>query len=213
MLKRIVYNDRESWLAGRGKSIGASEAAAAIGMSPFESPYELWARKTGRVPAKDLSGNSAVERGNRIEPAMRTMFQAEHPGMKVEYHQFDILFQKERPWITATLDGELTDENGRKGILEIKTSSVGKKTQWDAWRDAIPTHYMCQVCQQLYVTGWDFVALYAKLTKLNGDSELREYRIERSEHEEDIRWLVSEIDKFWKLVESGTPPQIMLPNL
>lgn len=213
MLKRIVYNDRENWLAGREKSIGASEAAAAIGMSPFESPYELWARKTGRVPAKDLSGNSAVEYGNRIEPIARAMFQAEHPEMKVEYHQFDILFQKERPWITATLDGELTDENGRKGILEIKTSSVGKKTQWDAWRDAIPTHYMCQVCHQLYATGWDFVVLYAKLKKLNGDSELREYRIERSEHEEDIRWLVSEIDKFWKLVESGTPPPNMIPKL
>ena len=214
MLKRIVYNDRESWLAGRGKSIGASEAAAAIGMSPFESPYELWARKTGRVPAKDLSGNSAVEYGNRLEPALRTLFQAEHPEFELDYHQFDVLYQHERPWMTATLDGELIDvEDGTKGILEIKTSSVSKKAQWDAWRDAIPTHYMCQVCQQLYVTGWDFVVLYAKLKKLNGDSELREYRIERREHEEDIRWLVSEIDKFWELVKTGTPPPITLPNL
>ena len=213
MLERKAYSNREEWLSGRTASIGASEAAAAIGLSPFETQYELWERKTGQRESKDLSGNAAVEYGNRLEPVCRAMFQAEHPELTVEYHQFDVLYQSERPWITATLDGELTDENGRKGILEIKTSSVGKKTQWDAWRDAIPTHYMCQVCQQLYVTGWDYAYLYAKLLKLNGDSELRTYRIERGEHEEDIRWLVSEIDKFWKLVETRTPPPTILKAL
>lgn len=213
MLERKTFRNREEWLAGRTAGIGASEAAATVGLSPFESAYELWERKTGQKPDKDLTGNPVIEYGNRLEPIVRSMFQAEHPELKVDYHQFDILYQTERPWITATLDGELTDENGRKGVLEIKTNSVGKKAQWDAWKDAIPVHYLCQVCQQLYVTGWDYAYLYAKLKKLNGDSELREYRIERSEHEEDIRWLVSEIDKFWEPVKSGTPPPIMLPNL
>ena len=213
MLERKAYSNREEWLSGRTASIGASEAAAAIGLSPFETQHELWERKTGQRESKDLSGNAAVEYGNRLEPCLRSMFQAEHPELTVEYHQFDVLYQSERPWMTATLDGELTDEQGRKGILEIKTSSIGKKAQWDAWRDAIPMHYLSQVCQQLYVTGWDYAYLYAKLLKLNGDSELRTYRIERGEHEEDIRWLVSEIDKFWKLVETRTPPPTILKAL
>ena len=209
MLQRKVYEDRASWLAGRSVSIGASEAAAVIGMSPFESQYELWERKTGIKPPKDLSGSAVIEYGNRLEPALRTMFQAEHPELKVEYHQFDVLYQSERPWMTATLDGELTDADGRKGILEIKTSSVGKKTQWDAWRDAIPTHYMCQVCHQLLVTGWDYAYLYAKLVKLNGDSEIRTYLIKAEEHKEDMEWLLSQETKFWNeyILQQKAPPK------
>lgn len=213
MLRRKVFNSREEWLAGRTSGIGASEAAAAICMSPFESQYDLWLRKTGQKGDKDLSGNAAVEYGNRLEGPLRNLFQAEHPELLVEYHQFDVLYQEERPWITATLDGELTDADGRKGILEIKTSAISRASQWAKWKDAIPTNYFCQCLQQLYVTGWDFVCLYAKLTKPNLDSELRTYRIERSEHEEDIRWLVSELDKFWEKVKSGTPPTPVLPSL
>lgn len=212
MLKRIVYNDRESWLAGRGKSIGASEAAAAIGMSPFESPYELWARKTGRIPAKDLSGNSAVEYGNRLEPILRAMFQAEHPEFELDYHQFDVLYQHERPWMTATLDGELIDvEDGTKGILEIKTANVGRKSQWEKWHDAIPIGYLAQVLHQLLVTGWDFVILYAKLIKLNGDSELRTYRFDAADRKEDMQWLLEQETAFWENhILADVPPAVKL---
>lgn len=214
MLKRKVFEDRESWLAGRGASIGASEAAAVIGMSPFESQYELWERKTGIKPPKDLSGNAVIEYGVRLEPALRTMFQAEHPELTVEYHQFDVLYQSERPWMTATLDGELTDADGRKGILEIKTSSVGKKSQYDKWRDAVPINYLAQTMHQMLVTGWDYVYLYAQLVKLNGDSEIRTYLIKAEEHKEDMEWLLSQETKFWQefIMPRKAPPNV-LPSL
>lgn len=214
MLQRKVYEDRASWLAGRSVSIGASEAAAVIGMSPFESQYELWERKTGIKPPKDLSGSAVIEYGNRLEPALRTMFQAEHPELKVEYHQFDVLYQSERPWMTATLDGELTDENGKKYVLEIKTSQVGKKTQYDKWHDKIPEVYFCQCLHQLLVTGWQGVYLYAKLVKLNGDSELRTYYISAEEHKEDMEWLLSQETKFWNeyILQKKAPPNV-LPSL
>lgn len=141
------------------------------------------------------------------------MFQAEHPELELDYHQFDVLYQDSRPWMTATLDGELTDAEGRRYVLEIKTANVGKASQWEKWKDAVPMNYLAQAIAQMAVTGWDGVYLYAKLLKLNGDSELRLYKIERGEHEEDIRWLVSEIDNFWKLVETRTPPPNILPAL
>lgn len=214
MLQRKVFNNREDWLAGRMNGIGASEAAAVVGMSPFETTYELWERKTGRRRDKDLSGSAVVEYGNRIEPAMRTMFQAEHPEFTVEYHQFDVLYQSDRPWMTATLDGELIDESGRRGVLEIKTAQVGKKAQWEKWKDAIPSYYMCQVCQQLLVTGWEYAYLYAKLVKLNGDSELRTYYISAEEHKEDMNWLLQEETKFWNeyILQQKAPPNV-LPSL
>ena len=106
---RKRYPNREKWLEGRHGGIGASECAAVLGISPFQSNVDVWAEKTGRVTAKDLSGNEAVAYGVRMESAMRCMFAAEHPEIALEYHQYDILFQSDLPWITATLDGELTE--------------------------------------------------------------------------------------------------------
>lgn len=214
MLHRKIFNSREEWLAGRTNGIGASEAAAAIGMSPYETQYELWERKTGQRESKDLSGNAAVEYGNRMEPAMRAMFQAEHPELELAYYQYDILFQWDRPWMTATLDGELTSDGGKCGILEIKTAQVGKAVQWERWKNAVPQNYFIQVLHQLIVTGWDYVYLYAKLVKLDGDSELRTYFFSAEQHKEEMEWLLSQEKKFWEeyVLQRKAPPNI-LPSL
>ena len=174
----------------------------------------MWERKVGIRPPKDLTGNPVVEYGNRLEPALRTMFQAEHPELQLDYHQFDVLFQDSRPWMTATLDGELTDAEGRRGVLEIKTAQVGKKSQWEKWHDAIPIQYLAQVYHQLLVTGWDFVYLYAKLVKLNGDSELRTYYFSAEERKEDMEWLLREEYQFWNgYIATQMPPPTTLPVL
>ena len=39
---------REEWLRVRKQGIGASDAAAAVGLNPYQSPLELWMVKTGR---------------------------------------------------------------------------------------------------------------------------------------------------------------------
>jgi predicted phage-related endonuclease len=39
---------RDEWLTVRKKGIGGSDAAAAIGLNPYQSPLELWMIKTGR---------------------------------------------------------------------------------------------------------------------------------------------------------------------
>ena len=39
---------REDWLEMRKSGIGGSDAAAAVGLSPYQSMLELWLTKTGR---------------------------------------------------------------------------------------------------------------------------------------------------------------------
>ena len=126
-LVRLTFPDRAQWLAGRHRGIGGSEAAAAIGRSPWKTALTLWKEKTGAQAAPDLSGNEAVELGRRMEPAIRDFFMAQYPGYELYYGAYDILYQSDRPWLFATLDGELTEtDTGRKGILEIKTSTVSR---------------------------------------------------------------------------------------
>ncbi|HMY01400.1 MAG TPA: YqaJ viral recombinase family protein, partial [Agitococcus sp.] len=39
---------RSEWLAVRKQGIGGSDAAAAVGLNPYQSQLELWMIKTGR---------------------------------------------------------------------------------------------------------------------------------------------------------------------
>ena len=211
MQKRIECNSREDWLATRSIGIGASEAAAAVGQSPWQTPIELWQLKSGIIAPKDLSGNDAVEQGNRMEPVLRDFYMATHREYTLDYHPFDIIFQEELPWLFATLDGELTDENGRCGILEIKTATPNGKAGWGKWSEGkLPQNYYIQTLHQMLATGYEFVRLFAALYSMNGDITLREYEIERADSEEDMAWLLDQEKAFWAKVKNGIMPSMPL---
>lgn len=238
-LQRISYQDRESWLEGRAaQGIGASEAASICGFSHWVSSTELWQIKTGQKARKDISSKDYVERGHTMEEAIRDFFTATHPQYTLEYHPFDLLFQSERPWLFATLDGELMQpgwepapENAkiarissegtaevqpytgkiptlRRGILEIKTATPNGKSGWEEWNGKIPDQYYAQILHQLAATGYDFAILFAALYGRDGDITLREYAFERSEKEADILWLLQKETSFWLCVETGTIPAL-----
>ena len=210
-LERICPTNREEWLAARQiQGIGASEAAAIVGLSPWMSKNELWYIKTGKKIAKDLSGNAAVEQGIRMEGAIRTVFAARHPEFQVEHHAYDILYQTERPWLFATLDGEITesfaDSSVKKYPLEIKTSTPRGKADWDKWSDGIiPDNYYIQILHQMLATGWDGAYLTAFLYGKE-DITIREYEFWRKDCEADLNWLLKEETAFQESIVSGQKP-------
>lgn len=210
-LERIRLTNREEWLAARQiQGIGASEAAAIVGLSPWMSKNELWYIKTGKKIAKDLSGNAAVEQGIRMEGAIRTVFAARHPEFQVEHHAYDILYQTERLWLFATLDGEITesfaDSSVKKYPLEIKTSTPRGKADWDKWSDGkIPDNYYIQILHQMLATGWEKAYLTAFLYGKE-DIIIREYDFLRKDCEADLDWLLKEETEFYKSVVSGQKP-------
>ena len=213
MLERIECKDREEWLSMRVKSLGASEVAAAVGISPFKTPLRLWEEKMGRKPLPDLSGNPAVMFGTRAEEHLRGLYLAEHPEMEGDYHPFDILFQRERPWMTCTLDCELINTTtDTKGILEIKTAETAKKAQLEKWDGKVPAYYFAQLLHQQIVCGdeYKFSVLYAKLKMLNGNSSLREYEFSREDLAADREWLLTEAERFWWYVTNDQMPPVTL---
>lgn len=214
MLKRLELTDRESWLRERVHGLGASDASAAVGLNPWRSNIDLWKEKTGRLIPEDISDAERIIYGNKLEPILREMFKAEHPEYTVDYDPYGMLFQEERPWLRATLDGELTEtETGRKGVLEIKTATCTKRTQWEEWHKQMPQHYYIQCLSQLLATGYGFVRLYAKIAGADGNSSLRCYEIERGEVGEDLEWLTEKLERFWKFVETDEEPTRILPEI
>lgn len=213
MLKRLHFESRETWLAGRqAQGIGGSEAAAIVGMSPWMTPLDLWKNKLGVVNPKDLSGNAAVEQGVKWEPILRDLFAATHPEFEMWHHPYDILCQEERPWLFATLDGELLNEDGKYGVLEIKTATPNGKAGWEKWNNGrMPDNYYCQVLHELLATGYDYVRLFACLFSLDGSYTIKTYEIERSDAEEDMEWLLEQEQAFYKKnILGGVMPSMPL---
>ena len=214
----------EEWLQLRLKGIGGSEAAAVIGQSPWCSNVELWKRKTGRAESPDISNNEAVQYGHDAEPLLRGLFAIDYAHkFKTEYlGEFDMVHHPKHHYIFATLDGRLEElETGRKGVLEIKTTSIVRSMQKEKWwhdgKPCIPQQYFVQVLHQLLATGFDFAVLHAQLKYDYGDdienvrSERRTYLIERSDHLDDLEYLREKEVTFWEqyVLKDICPPQIL----
>ena len=131
------------WLAYRLAKFNASESATVLGVSPWQTPYQLWLQKTGR--SEGGKANQAMLRGTELEPAARAAYE-EHTGLVMQ----PLVLEAGR--YSASLDGMTLDGDL---VLEIKCPLRG--TRSDLWQDvaagAVPEHYLVQVQHQLMVSG------------------------------------------------------------
>jgi putative phage-type endonuclease len=208
--------NHDEWIKARINGIGASEAAAVVGMSPYKSNTELWEEKTGRRVAEDISDKPYVQYGKEAEKHLRALFALDFPQYQVDYDEFGMIRNNpDCSFAFATLDGALT-ENKRHGVLEIKTTEIMRAGQWEEWNNRIPQHYYIQVIHQLLATGYDFAILKAQI-KYQKDGQpavaIRHYPIERSEVEGDIKWLAEREKVFWNCVINDIRPALILPEI
>lgn len=206
---------REAWLEARRRGIGGSDAGAVIGANKYRSNVDVWKEKTGLIVPEDVGDKPAVKFGKEAEQHIRALFALERPEMSVEYHEFYMYLNDKYPFLYATLDGELTDDSGRRGILEIKTATIQNAAGWSEWVDGIPQSYYAQVLHQLAATGWDFVILFAYLrTPYSGNvARFIERRIERADVADDITYLIAQEAEFWQAVETRQRPPLKLPEI
>lgn len=212
-LERIKPATHEEWLKARAmQGIGGSEAAIVCDISPWKSASTLWLEKAGRKTVPEIKGNEAIDLGTALEPAIRAVFSAKHPEIQVSYNQYDLLYQTERPWLFATLDGELTKQDGRQGILEIKTSTIMRKADSVKWENGnIPQYYLCQCCHQLLATGWDFVYLAAFLMNPERDKcSYVEYELERTDLTGSLDYILRQEERFMENLRNGRLPPATL---
>lgn len=210
------FHNEQEWLSGRLNGIGGSDASAVVGMNPYKTNIELFEEKTVRRVPEDISNKPYVIYGKKAEGYIRELFRLDYPEYQVEHHEFRILQSLSHPFMQASLDGELTDQEGRRGILEIKTTNILQSMQYEKWKDRIPDNYYIQVLHYLLVTGYEFVVLRAHLVSEWGRDKrttVKHYFIEREEVREDLDMLLEEEKKFWAYVESGRKPPLILPGI
>jgi putative phage-type endonuclease len=207
----------DSWLNVRKQGIGSSDAAAAVGLNPYQSMLELWMVKTGRdgnMPKPEPDDESSpMYWGKILEPIVAQHY-SKRTGHKVR--RINAVLQHPDPdksWMLANLDyvvvagGQADRENQHKTsqdnpsqpvhILECKTAGEhGARL----WKHGVPEYIQCQVQHQLAVTGKQA----ADVCVLVCGQEIRIYRIERDD--ELIDRLIQLERRFWHYVETDTAP-------
>lgn len=214
-VKMLTFPNREEWLKARKNYIGGSDASAVVGMNPYKSNVDLWLEKTGQVIPEDISDKPYVKYGQEAEHHLRELFKLDFPEYQVFYEENNMFLNEKYPWGHYSADGWLIDKDGRKGILEIKTTEILQSMQKEKWNHQIPDNYYIQTLHGLLIMEADFVILKAQLkTVFDGVPYLqtRHYHIERAEVEEDIKYFAKEESNFWRYVEQKKQPPLKLPN-
>jgi len=199
-LRLVKTNElsRDDWLEVRKTGIGSSDAAAAVGLNPYQSPLELWLVKTGRdahLPKVDPNDDSSpMFWGTLLESFVAAAY-TKRTGNRVRKLNA-VLQHAEHPWMLANLDREVMGTPGVQ-ILECKTTGMnGQKL----WRDGVPEYIQLQVQHQLAVTGKQA----ADVAVLVCGNDFRTFRIQRDN--QMIASLIELERRFWHYVESDTPP-------
>lgn len=192
-------DERAEWLARRRMSVGASEVSAILGLSPWESPYSLWAKKVHGIEKDDQP--EWQEWGNRIEPLICDAY-SEQTGRKVVDHgRYAVRYSETCPHLSATLDREVLgrDQGDGPGCMDAKNVNAFKASDWE---DGAPLLYQVQVQAQMEVTGY----LWGSLACLLGGNTFRWCDVERNE--DFIAVMRRKVAEFWRLVETKTPPSV-----
>lgn len=218
MLIPKLFNSRDEWLEGRGVTIGGSDASSIVGMNPYKTNIELWEEKTGRKKPADISDKPYVKYGIEAEALLRELFKLDFPQYKVMYEENNMFNNPKYPLAHYSADGWLIDEDGRMGLLEIKTTNILQSQQKEKWNQRIPDNYYIQLLHGLMVTEASFAILKAQLkSEFNGEIYLqtKHYYIDALDPaiQADIEYLKHAEMAFFENLKEDIKPALLLPEI
>lgn len=216
MIKKHILKSNDAWLEIRKERIGGSDAACILGLNPYKSNVDLWEEKVGLREPENISEKSYVKYGTEAEKHLRELFKLDYPEYEVLYDENNLIINDQLPFAHASLDGELIDrKTNKKGILEIKTSTIFNSIGWDKWKNKIPDNYYIQCLHYLMVTEYDFVYLKAQLkSAINKDIvTTKHYFINKEDVLDDIKYLKEKEEEFYNLIINKKRPNLILPEI
>lgn len=197
IIAKTTAISHEQWLTARRKGVGGSDASAVCGLSRYGSPLDIWLQKTVRKPA--TPDNEAMQWGRLLEPIVREEF-ARRTVLNVKECPY-LMAHAAYPFMLANVDGIVTEKDGTKCVLEIKTT--GSFTTAKDIEDGLPVEWYCQV--QHYLAVCDLPKAYVAV--LIGGNKFQWQIVERDE--ETIRTIIALESHFWnEYVLKDVPPPV-----
>jgi len=184
----------EEWLAFRREHIGASDAAAVLGIDPWKGPQALLEEK---LSLRTVPSNPHMLRGKQLEEPARDVY-VRKTGYKVKPV---VIKSKEYPWMIASLDG--ITEDFKHGV-EIKCPSPGSFEK--ALAGIVPQNYMAQLQHQMACCGLDFIDYFCYTP--TSDVTLRVQR-----NDEYIKKLIERELEFYECMTFRKGPEVLEKRL
>lgn len=197
---RRTFDSIPEWLEFRDNLIGASEVAAALGLSRYESKYGLWSRKVGISPP--TAENRPMRRGNALEDFVASEWALENPTVKIinpaPPGKKTIFVAPHSPRMGVTPDRFIVASEGpyagKVGTLQIKTSN-----SYGEWTNGtLPEEYVIQCHSEMAVLGTSYCILAVYIL---GYDQIMWFVIERDE--DTITLIREEVIELWMQIEDG----------
>ncbi len=185
----------KEWHEARRNRIGASDAAAIMGVSPWTTPYQLWRRKLGLIPEQEENG--AMRRGKELEVKAREIC---CELLDCELFPLTIV-PEDDPWMICSYDGINLDKR-----IAVEIKCPGKVDHGKAESGEIPEKYRPQLKHQLYVCGFDEIYYFSY-----GKSTIRMLKYERNEW--DVKQQILIEKRFWDGLQNLEPPEMTEKDL
>lgn len=192
----------DKWLSQRSQGIGSSEVGTLMGVNPYESPYQLWLRKTGRDNTPKAE-TFAMTAGHYLEDAVSHFYSDKTGNRIIKSSAGDWLaVDKKRPYLRVSPDrtfwlAGMPQQKQFKGIVECKT------TQRKIEQDNIPLYWYCQLQYQMGV----MQLRHGALAWLTAGREFghQDYELNSDFYNE----MTARIEEFWcKNVKENIEPDI-----
>jgi len=175
---------RDAWLKERRKGIGGSDVPALLGISPYGSPYSVWADKVGLLPEAECT--EAMRQGTDLEAYVARRF-SETTGKRA-HRKNQIIRNPAYPYSLANIDRRIV---GELAGLEIKTCSPFRLPDFKG--DDYPPEFLAQCLHYLAVTGWE--RWYLAVLVLGTDFHV--YQINAADYKADIEDIQQQVYDFW----------------
>lgn len=174
----------------RRSGVGASEAAAALGLSPYATPLRLYQLKRGEAPPDDE--NLAMRFGNAAESFILSEFERAHPGLPI-VRAPDTM---RRGPMLAHLDAWVP------GQCNVQAKTARSRNGWgESGSPDVPQHYLIQVQAEMLLAN---VAV-SYVPVLFGGADYDEFIVEADRELQDM--IEAGIAEFWERVQAGEPPE------
>jgi len=145
---------REEWLAARKRGIGATDAVAVCGLSPWRDALAVYCDKLSLVEPD--APTEEMEFGILAEPLVAQLYE-KRTGLALVEPAERLVGRRDEPWAICSPD-RFRKSDGR--LVEIKTANPFRARDWgEEGTDAVPDHYAAQVVWQMFVLEVDVVDL------------------------------------------------------
>lgn len=140
----------EAQRIARLSGIGASDAAAVLGISPYMTPYELWCIKTKRMTGKEILTPEQLRIRNAHEITIADEYSVRNEvNLQV---MPDTIYHPEHKFLFCHLDRKVV---GQDKFVECKSSiSWLAKRFGDEATTEIPPEYLIQMLYTYVITGY-----------------------------------------------------------